>query len=1065
MAMHHRCAASILTPLLLASSGLPVLLANGHASAGDQPNVLLIISDDAGWADFGFNDQGNGKIPTPALDSIAARGRWFRAAYTAPVCSPSRARIFLGQHGQRTGYDHNGPDDLNAGNAIVEGLRLEDETIFERMNDAGYHVGFFGKWHQGTERDVVSGGQLVTPGNLPPRHGIDYFLGLTSGSRTYFTGQTSQYTQVLREMTLDPVTNLVVDVNREGAYPANTYMTDLLAAETADYITQHAGGPQPFFAVLSFTAPHGPLQATQQYFDFVDQNIPGISGDRRTYAAMMVAMDMGVQTVLDRLEDPDQNGDTSDSITNDTLICFINDNGGETANSARNFPLRGKKSDTFDGGIRVMMAMAGPGVPATGASYDFPVDSSDLMPTFLAAAGSPLGPDDYTDGVDLIPYLDGTLPGPPHGDVYVRGNNPIVAGLRRSDEWKLTIENIGGPFLYDIIANPGENVVLNGDFPGLVDELTDRMTAYETEYLKPRWGATDVNPFDAFVYRAAQVGSGAWGGAGVWAAEGGSPATATMFERDGYANLRMTFPGSGTAYTASNTLVRPNGLNFMANEIVFSGDDSGVTLDGLPVMLTDSIAGQFPAVRVQTVASGSPEGPIEIALDLSAWDDVTLLDGDSGQTMLVSGGLIEERPGRSYRKTGAFPMTLTGRVEVTGEFAIESGAVTVTGTGSMSPAVVRVGPTASLRLTAPETPGLPDLLGNQSELVLSSGEGGTPAVALDFDGIEIVGGVSVDGVPLADDTFSAATHPGLFTGTGRLRIRGPLVCEADLNDDGYAEFFDTLLFLRAFDANIGCGGGAPALPAGITVNNEAWNDPAGDGTWDLAPPGTDVSRVWSFAGTLSPEGVQNGPSPLIASAYRFPAAAATSADYENPSRSPSSIELWFKADSTGSEQVLWEAGGAARGAALTIGGGQIRFDVQNSSPAPVRASAPITTGWHQVVGTIDINTGDLRLYVDGVLRDSVNTGATDRWAGGNPSGLGQVNSSMVGGLTPAPFSGLIAAYRFYNNTVLTPGEVDQAYRAVIDASEVCPASVDLNNDGVLDAADIELHLQQFLACE
>jgi hypothetical protein len=168
----------------------------------------------------------------------------------------------------------------------------------------------------------------------------------------------------------------------ENDYPANTYMTDLLASETADYITERAADARAVLRVLSFTAPHGPLQATQQYFDFVDQNIPGLTGNRRTYAAMMVAMDMGVQTVLDRLDDPDQDGDTADSITGDTLICFINDNGGETANSARNFPLRGKKSDTFDGGIRVMMTMAGPGVPATGASYDFPVDSADLLPTF-----------------------------------------------------------------------------------------------------------------------------------------------------------------------------------------------------------------------------------------------------------------------------------------------------------------------------------------------------------------------------------------------------------------------------------------------------------------------------------------------------------------------------------------------------------------------------------------------------------------------------------------------------------------------------------------------------------
>ena len=1064
MAMNCRSVRGFL--IFTGSAGVCAALAisAGLASAGSQPNVLLIISDDAGWADFGFNDQGNGQIPTPALDSIAARGRWFRAAYTAPVCSPSRARIFLGQHGQRTGYDHNGPDDQDAGNAIVEGLRLEDETIFERMNDAGYHVGFFGKWHQGTERDVVAGNTLITPGNLPPRHGIDYFLGLTSGSRNYFTGRVSSYQQQLREQTLDPGTNLVVDINREGDYPIDSYMTDVLAAETADYISQHANGSEPFFAVLSFTAPHGPLQATQQYFDFVDQNIPGLTGNRRTYAAMMVAMDMGVQTVLDRLDDPDQDGDTADSITNETLICFINDNGGETANAARNFPLRGKKSDTFDGGIRVMMTMAGPGVPATGASYDFPVDSSDLMPTFLAAAGAPLGPDDYTDGVNLLPYLDGTLSGPPHDDVYVRGNNPIVAGLRRSDEWKLTIENIGGPFLYDIVANPGENDVRNADFPGLVDELTDRMNAYEVEYTKPRWGPTDFNPFDGFVYRADQIGSAGWGDANAWAAEGGTPSVATMFERDGYANLRMTFPGSGTPYTATNTLVRPNGLLFMANEILFTADDSGLALDGLPVMLTDSLGGRAPSVRVQTASSGSSQAPVEIGLDLVAWDDV-LLDGESGQRLLVSGGLLEERPGRSFSKIGSFPMTITGRVEITGEFAIEAGEVVVTAGGSMAPSVVRVAPTATLRLTQPAEAGAPDLVGNLTELALLSLEGGSPSIELDFEGTEVVGGISIDGVLLEGDYFDASVYPDRFSGPGRLRVRGPLQCAGDVNDDGYAEFFDTILYLRRFDAAAGCGGSAPGLPGGITVNNEAWVDTPGDGSWDLAPPGTDVSRVWTFGGALSPEAVFDGPSELVSAAYRFPEASASGADYENPSRSPSSIEIWFSADSTFPEQVLWEAGGAARGAAFTIASGEVRFDVQNGSPAPARVSAPITTGWHQVVGTIDIATGAVALYVDGEPVGTVNTGAADRWAGGNPSGLGQVTSSMVGGLAPAPFGGRIAIYRFYDDTVLSPAEVADAYAAVIDAAPSCPPEADLDGNGVVDTADIELHLQQLLSCE
>jgi hypothetical protein len=870
-------------------------------------------------------------------------------------------------------------------------------------------------------------------------------------------------------MTLDPQTNRITDTVVENDYPANSYMTDIMADEVAGYIESRATTGQPFFAVASFTAPHGPLEATQEYFTRVDNLGLGLTGNRRTYAAMMIGLDDGVQTILDRLDDPNGDGNTADSIRGNTLVCFMNDNGGETANSARNFPLRGKKSDTFDGGIRVMMAMSGPGIPATGQSFDFPVDSVDLTPTFLAAAGMPLGPSDATDGVNLLPFLDGTLGGPPRASVFVRGNNPITAGAREGD-FKLTIENIGGPFLFDIVGNPGENNVLNDAFPEVVESMTDIINAFEVEYAKPRWGPTDVNiGVDGFVYRASAVGSGGWTDADAWQGEGGTPTTATLYPRDAYANLRLTFPTNATPYAAVSALARPNQLKAIANSITFAGAhddaaDSSTTISGLPVMLADSLDGTPPAVVMDFASTGGGEHPAEIALEIHAWDDV-VLEGAGNQTLLVSGALLEERAGRSFLKSGSFPMVLTGRVEVSGEFAIGEGAVSVRETGMLASAVVHVGDGASLVLESPANAGAPDLIGNDTVLDIAVPANGSPApVSLSFEGVEVVGAVSADGVPLAGEFFDASSHPQLFAGTGRLRVRGPADCAGDVNNDGYAEFLDTIRFLAFFDAAEDCGGGGPDLPAGVRVNSEAWNDTPGDGTWELAPPGTDGSRVWTFAGPLEPEDVSDGPSALVSSAYRFPAAAAASADYEDPSRSSSSIELWFDADSTSAQQILWEAGGGARGAALLIENGQVHLDVQNGSPSPVRISAPITTGWHQLVATININTGGLELYLDGQPASSGSTGATERWAGGNPSGLGQVTSSMVGNLTPAPFAGRIAIYRFYQNTVLSGGDVQTAYDAVIDAAEPCPGEVDLNGDGVLDGQDLLLHLQQLEAC-
>jgi arylsulfatase A-like enzyme len=1045
---------------LAAAAGLP-------CAATAQPNIVFIISDDAGWADFGFNDQGNGEIPTPALDSIADRGRWFRAAYTAPVCSPSRARIFLGQHNQRTGYDNNAPDSLVASDAVVEGLTLDDTTMFERLNDRGYHVGFFGKWHLGTELDVVSGNTLVTPGNLPPRHGIDYFWGITSGSRSYFIGNASGYSKLLREQTLDPQTNLVVDTVVEGNYANGDYLTGILADEVAGYITEQAAEPGPFFAVASFTAPHGPLEATAADLARVDALGLGYTGNRRTYAAMMISFDDGVQTILDRLEDPNDDGDPSDSILGNTLVCFINDNGGETANTARNFPLRGKKSDTFDGGVRVMMAMAGPGIPQTGAPFDFPVDSVDLTPTFLAASGQPIAPGDFTDGVNLIPYLDGTLSGPPRDTLYIRGNNPIVGGAREGD-FKLTIENIGGPFLYDIVANPGENVVLNSTFPAVVDQMTDIMNAFQAEYMKPRWGASDVNDFDGFVYRAAAVGSGPWGAANAWSAEGGSPAAATLFARDMYANLTVRFPAAHSAYTATNNLSRSDGLPAIANAIEFSGTytgalDAGVSIPGSALMMADTLGGELPRLTMETTATNG-HYPADIGLELRLWDDL-LIDGAGTQTLMISGALNEERAGRNATKLSAAPMQVTGTVELTGTLNLTAGDTSIGGSANVSAMPLLVSDGATLTIGGGPQAGLPDFLGNRSGLDVATPTAPSAPVALQYEGVEIVGSLAIDGQPLPDGIYSALTHPDIFAGPGAITIRGPLDCEGDLDDNGFAELFDTLLYLRAFDAEQGCGLGGAPLVSGITVNCDAAADTPGDALWEVTAPGTDASRAWTFGAATSPVATgASAPTPITV-AYEFPAAAATGPDYEDPSRTPSTIEIWINPDDFAGDQIIWEAGGGARGGAIWLSGTELRLDVQNGIPAPVRATTTLAPGWSQIVAVIDTTNATSRLYVNGTLRDTKALGSTDRWAGGNPAGLGTVSSSAVGSIAPPNFRGQIGIYRAYNaNRALSDAEVAQSYDAVVNASEPCGPEADLDGDGTLTPNDVLLHLQRFNNC-
>lgn len=787
--------------LLLAVVALVFFPAPGFAG---QPNIVLIISDDAGWADFGFNDQGNGEIPTPAIDSIAGRGVWFRSAYTAPVCSMSRARMFLGMHPQRTGYESNMVESEDASDAVVEGLRLGDTTLFERMRDAGYHVGYFGKWHLGTERDVVSGGELVTPGNLPPRHGIDEFLGLTLGSRQYFTGWNSEYSKRLREMTLDAGTDLVVDVDREGAYPVGSYVTDVLAAEAAGYISERSAEPGPFFAVLSFTAPHLPLQTTPGYLAMIDKASPWLTGDRRTYGAMMIAMDAGVRTVLDRLADPNGDGDTSDSIVEDTLVCFINDNGGQMLAGAVNEPLRGGKGEPYEGGIRVPMCMAGPGVPSTGASFDDPVDSVDLMPTLLAAAGAPLGPGDMTDGVDLLPYLNGAIAGEPHEHLYVRGVLPKKYAVRRGD-WKAITHVFGGPLLFDLGVDLGETTDVGETHPSIVDGLVDVMYAYESEYAKARWGhEEEINAFDSFEYLVEAGSVSSWSGDGVWAASSGDPAAATMHERDGYANLVTRFPTNDGPYTAKNDLSWAHGFPFMLNRIECFGAhagpvDSSALIQGKPLLFVDSLGGEGASIRMDAVSGGAGAHPFFVTMDLVLWDDLAL-GGGGTERLVLSGTVGEERTGRSVTKTGGWPLEVRGGVEVSGAVRLVEGSVLVSGGGRLDASLVRVEPGVALVLSHETSPfGGPDLVGDETELSIGSAVGGA-SVTLDFEGIEVVGSMTLDGAGFPPGVYGAGTHPGVFAGEGSVRVLGALGCNAaDLSEPfGLLDLADLQGFVQAF---------------------------------------------------------------------------------------------------------------------------------------------------------------------------------------------------------------------------------------------------------------------------
>ena len=353
---------------------LPLLLV--LPLCAQKPNVVVIISDDAGYSDWGFMDdylqtlnpgQPKSTVPTPNLDALRKRGTLLTNAYTAAVCSPSRAAIVTGSYQQRIGYEYN-INNLTGAND-VDGLSSDAVTIFDRMKSEGYTTGVVGKWHLGA-RANDSG-----DGNRPEHQGVDEFFGIWKGSRNYTIGAVGG-SGTLRETFASPFTDTVLETTPPWN-TTNKYVTNAFGIGAVNFIERHYADPDPFFLYVSFTAPHSPIGPSP---DINDPRLSSLTGKRKDYASMVLTMDREIGNILNTLDDPAKDG--SVSLTDNTLVIFINDNGGANNIGADNTPLRNFKGSIFEGGTRVPMIIAGAGLPAN-STYHSPIHSIDILPTCL----------------------------------------------------------------------------------------------------------------------------------------------------------------------------------------------------------------------------------------------------------------------------------------------------------------------------------------------------------------------------------------------------------------------------------------------------------------------------------------------------------------------------------------------------------------------------------------------------------------------------------------------------------------------------------------------------------
>lgn len=414
--------------------------------AQQKPNIIVILSDDAGYADFSF--QSGRLIPTPNIDHIAKQGAVFSNAYvTGAVCGPSRAGLLTGVNQVEFGHVYNYlPYNTYTIPKDSFGIPVSQKLIGDYLKPLGYTTGIVGKWHEGYSRTYH-----------PNQRGFDYFWGFLAGSSKYSPG-------------------LVTEVEENGqpvAADAIPYMTDAIGNQSLKFIDANAS--KPFFLYVAFNAVHTPLQAKPELLEKYKKQFK-VEG-RALNAALTESLDENIGRILNKLREL--------KLLDNTIVVFTNDNGGSTASFADNFPLRGSKAEIYEGGIRVPMSMMWKGKIKAGTNYDQPVSTLDFLPTFLTAAGAQGTKNPQLVGDDLVKRLKNkknNVDRPMYW--YIGWAN---TGAIRLGDYKMLFSSKKGPELYNLTNDISETKNLVASEIEMAKKLEDMYKAWRQKLPKPLW--------------------------------------------------------------------------------------------------------------------------------------------------------------------------------------------------------------------------------------------------------------------------------------------------------------------------------------------------------------------------------------------------------------------------------------------------------------------------------------------------------------------------------------------------------------------------------------------------
>ena len=417
------------------------------ATESPRPNLIFIMADDLGYGDLGC--YGQRQIRTPHLDRMAAEGIRFTQVYAgSPVCAPARSVLMTGQHTGHTrvrgnagqaGAEHGAVLCTGRGHGWRVPLRPEDVTVAEVLQSAGYTTGITGKWGLG---------EPGTTGT-PNRKGFHEWFGFLNQARAH-----EYYPDYLwRDETRFPLPG-----NLDGRQ--EQYAHDLFTEFSLDFVRRHARTGAPFFLYLAYTVPHDKFQIPElePYAEAADW-----SRQERVYASMVTRLDRDIGRLLGLLDEL--------GVDRQTAVFFCSDNGAANRYDGvfdSSGPLRGRKRDLYEGGLRVPMIVRWPGRIPAGLTSDAIWYFTDLLPTFAALAGTT--PPAAIDGRDLGP----TLLGQDQPDLRQRllywefFERGFQQAARRGD-WKVVRPGFDQPLqVFDLARDPGETQDLAGAHPDIV---------------------------------------------------------------------------------------------------------------------------------------------------------------------------------------------------------------------------------------------------------------------------------------------------------------------------------------------------------------------------------------------------------------------------------------------------------------------------------------------------------------------------------------------------------------------------------------------------------------------